>query len=526
MGNHEQGRAGECPEEAPPGANKKNDMKQQSNNHDAARDAGGTERRDMTGHTVEKIGGTSMSRANELIDTILVGDRTDDELYGRAFVVSAFGGITDKLLEHKKSGEPGVYALFAHADNEHGWMEALSEVGRAMRDINAGMFVEAGDRNAADDFVRERIEGARGCLIDLQRLCSYGHFQLVEHMQTIREMLSALGEAHSANNLALLLRRRGVNARLVDLTGWRDETQPDLDERISSAFDEVDISREMPIVTGYAQCRGGLMRDFDRGYSEVTFATIAALTGAREAIIHKEFHLSSADPKLVGAEAVRKIGRTNYDVADQLSNMGMEAIHPKAAKKLRQAGVPLRVANAFEPEDPGTLIDADLAGEPGVQMVTGLPVTTIELFEQDMVGVKGYDAGILEVLTRHKVRIVSKASNANSIVHHVDAPLKAIRRVERDLGERYPSARVTTRRAAIVAAIGRDLTGLKVMLNGLNALDGAGIGPISAQETGRGVDVQFVVRGEDKDAAVKALHGVFVETVEETNKKKPLAEAA
>ncbi|MFP3442481.1 hypothetical protein R0K18_32590, partial [Pantoea sp. SIMBA_133] len=83
-----------------------------------------------------------------------------------------------------------------------------------------------------------------------------------------------------------------------------------------------------------------------RGYSEVTFATIAALTGAREAIIHKEFHLSSADPRLVGPENVRKIGRTNYDVADQLSNMGMEAIHPKAAKKLRQAGVPLRVANA------------------------------------------------------------------------------------------------------------------------------------------------------------------------------------
>ncbi len=64
------------------------------------------------------------------------------------------------------------------------------------------------------------------------------------------------------------------------------------------------------------------MREFDRGYSEVTFSKLAALTGAREAIIHKEFHLSSCDPKLVGAEAVTKIGRTNFDVADQLANMG------------------------------------------------------------------------------------------------------------------------------------------------------------------------------------------------------------
>ncbi|EKF18822.1 aspartate kinase [Nitratireductor pacificus] len=466
-------------------------------------------------HTVEKIGGTSMSRARELIDTILIGRREGGALYGRVFVVSAFGGITDKLLEHKKSGVAGVYALFAQADNEHGWMEALSEVSRAMHAINGAMFDEAGDRNAADDFVRERIEGARGCLIDLQRLCSYGHFRLGEHMQTIRELLSALGEAHSANNLALLLRRHGVNARFVDLTGWRDETQPPLDERIERAFAEIDLTRELPIVTGYTQCREGLMREFDRGYSEVTFATIAALTGAREAIIHKEFHLSSADPRLVGVDAVRKIGRTNYDVADQLSNMGMEAIHPKAAKKLRQAGVPLRVANAFEPEDPGTLIDAEPATRPGVEMVTGLPVTTLELFEQDMVGVKGYDAAILDVLTRHRVRIVSKSSNANSIVHHLEATLKSVRRVERDLAERYPAARITARRAGMVSVIGRDLKGLGVMLEGLKALDETGVEPIAAQETGRGVDVQFLVRSEDLEKAVKALHRAFIEQGEE-----------
>ncbi|PHP65596.1 aspartate kinase [Zhengella mangrovi] len=473
-------------------------------------------------HTVEKIGGTSMSRLRELIGTILVGDRTEAGLYNRVFVVSAFGGITDKLLEHKRSGELGVYALFASADNHHGWMDALSGTSRAMLDINADLFDHAADRQAADEFVRERIEGARGCLIDLQRLCSYGHFQLSEHMQTTRELLAALGEAHSANNLAILLRRHGVNARLVDLTGWRDETQPDLHERIATAFADIDLACELPIVTGYAQCREGLMSEFDRGYSEVTFATIAAQTAAREAIIHKEFHLSSADPKLVGAGKVRKIGRTNYDVADQLSNMGMEAIHPKAAKTLRQAGVPLRVANAFEPEDPGTLIDADLAGEPGVQMITGLTVTSIELFEQDMVGVKGYDAAILEVLTRHRVRIVSKTSNANSIVHHVEATLKGVRRVERDLRERYPSARITARRAAIVSAIGRDLTGQDVMLRGLAALREAGITPIAAQETGRGVDVQFLLAEDDKEAAAKVLHGALVETGQES----PLQAAA
>ncbi|MCO6062790.1 aspartate kinase, partial [Pseudomonas sp. MOB-449] len=75
------------------------------------------------------------------------------------------------------------------------------------------------------------------------------------------------------------------------------------------------------------------------GYLDVTIAEQAAATGAREAIIHKEFHLSSADPNLVGVDKVVTIGRTNYDVADQLSNLGMEAIHPRAARTLRRAGI-------------------------------------------------------------------------------------------------------------------------------------------------------------------------------------------
>ena len=51
-------------------------------------------------HSVEKIGGTSMSRFAELMDTILIGDRSGEDLYQRIFVVSAYGGMTNLLLEH------------------------------------------------------------------------------------------------------------------------------------------------------------------------------------------------------------------------------------------------------------------------------------------------------------------------------------------------------------------------------------------------------------------------------------------
>lgn len=473
-------------------------------------------------HTVEKIGGTSMSRVDELLGSLLVGERKGEDLYHRVFVVSAFGGITDLLLEHKKSGRPGVYGLFANDDNDHGWLDALSGVAEAMGEAHKKVLSQPGDISMADEFVRERIEGARSCLFDLQRLCSFGHFRLSNHMLVIRELLSGLGEAHSAFVTTLLLQREGVNARFIDLSGWRDEAEVTLKERIAQGLDGVDFTSELPIVTGYAQCSEGLMREYDRGYSEVTFSNISAYTKADEAIIHKEFHLSSADPGLVGVENARKLGHTNFDVADQLANMGMEAIHPNAAKILRRAGVPLRVTNAFEPGDPGTIIDDAKAETPGVEIVTGLDVVALEIFEQDMVGVKGYDATVLEALNRHNVWIVSKTSNANTITHYVQASLKTAKRVIREVEEIYPQAEVNARSVALVAVIGRDLSGERVLCRGLEALNQAEIDVIAAQQTPRNVDAQFTVPRDKGDAAVKALHETFVSGKGKTR----LAEAA
>ncbi len=458
-------------------------------------------------HTVEKIGGTSMSRLNELCETLFMKQGKAE--YGRIFVVSAFGGITNLLLEHKKTGAPGVYARFANAEDDHGWLGALNETSAAMIAAHEAVLDHQGDIDQATAFVQERIEGARNCLIDLQRLCSYGHFRLDTHLLQIRELLSGLGEAHSALVAVLMLQRAGVNARLVDLSGWRGDADLSLEARIESGMEGIDPATEMPIVTGYAQCAEGLMREFDRGYSEVTFSQLAAQTGAREAIIHKEFHLSSADPKLVGEGNARKLGHTNYDVADQMANLGMEAIHPSAAKTLRQSGVPLRVTNCFEPEDPGTIIDDQPADKPAAEIVTGLDIIALELFEQDMVGVKGYDAAVLEILTRHNVRIVSKVTNANTVTHYLDASLKSMRRVEADLSARYPQAEINSEKLSLISVVGRDLSGLHVLARGMSAFAQDGILPRGATQGPRNVDTQFILRREDKDKAIALLHDEF-----------------
>ncbi|MAY31493.1 MAG: aspartate kinase [Rhodovulum sp.] len=471
-------------------------------------------------HTVEKIGGTSMSRLVELRDTLFL-NRDAETPYGHIFVVSAFGGITDLLLEHKKTGNPGVYALFRDGAEAGDWRAALNAVAATMIDTHSAILTDEGDIQRASTFVTDRVAGLRDCLDDFERLRAHGHFRLDDQFKLVREMLSGLGEAHSAFVASLYLGDAGLSTRFVDLSGWDNGPDLTLDQRIQAALSGVNPARELPIVTGYTKCRRGLMTEFDRGYSEVTFAKIAVHSAASEAIIHKEFHLSSADPKLVGTDAVHTIGHTNYDVADQLSNMGMEAIHPKAAKMLRQAGIPLRVTNAFDHGNPGTVIDDTPAPAPRVDMVTGLNVQALELFEPDMVGVKGYDAALLDILTRHDVRIVAKTSNANTITHYVDSTPERLARVEQDIVAQFPGANFSQSELAVVAVIGRDLGGLRVLTRGLVALETADVVPVAVQQTTRNVDAQFIVPRTDKDRAITALHETLVEQA-----RAPLRRAA
>ncbi len=467
-------------------------------------------------HTVEKIGGTSMNDYAAVRDNIVLHGGHEQRPYGRIFVVSAYGGITDMLLEHKRGGDPGVYALFAgKAEDVSGteWEAQLDRALSAMLAHNARLFGEGADRHDADRFITERMEGVRSCLQDLRRVCTYGHFQLAEHLTTLRELLASLGEVHSAYNMAALLRREGVAARFMDLTGWRDATLLPLDERLRMAFDDMDLENELPIVTGYCQCEEGMVRTFDRGYSEMTFARLAVVSNAREAIIHKEFHLSSADPRMVGTEKVVPIGRTNYDVADQLANLGMEAIHPRAAKGLRQMDIPLRVKNTFEPDHAGTLITREyVSTQPKVEIIAGRKgVMAIEVFDQDMMGANRYDGIIVKAIHQHRARIITKDLNANTITHFLDTGLGKIKRIIADLENEFPNAEFQARTVAIVSAIGSDMKISGMLSRTVRALADAGVDVLAIHQSMRQVDIQFVIDESDYETAIRSLHEGLIE---------------
>ncbi|MEA2013182.1 MAG: aspartate kinase [Verrucomicrobiota bacterium] len=467
----------------------------------------------MANHTVEKIGGTSMSSFEDILENIIFLNRSNENLYDRVFVVSAYSGITDMLLEHKKTDKPGVFGYFAEGNSK--WKRALLEVEEKVCEINAGLEGLGLNVKEANAFICKRINTTRTCLYDLMRLCSYGHFYIQDYLSPCREMLSSLGEVHSAYNSTEILKSKDVNAVFVDLSGWQDEKTMTIEEKIADSFIGIDIATQMPIVTGYTKCKNGIMSSFDRGYSEVTFSKLAVVTKAKEGIIHKEYHLSTGDPKLIGEDKVKIIGETNFDIADQLADMGMEAIHPKASKDMEMNKIPIRIKNTFEPENPGTLIDNDyMSPNCRVEMVAGRSdILAVEVMDPDMVAEPGYDYRILSSLNKYKISFIAKNTNANTITHYIAEGSRNLDEAVQDVRKNFPQATIRTVDVALIAATGSNMKVPGLLAKAAGALADAQVNILAFDQCMRQVNMQFIISRDDFSEALKVLHKAVVEDI-------------
>jgi aspartate kinase len=452
--------------------------------------------------TVEKIGGTSMSQFKDVLNNIVLGRRKSGEYYNRILVVSAYNNVTNWLLEHKKTKEPGIYAKFADGKD---YNASLAELLQKLIDINHQYADLKLDIKAADSFITTRIAQTKNYLNSLADVLATGYVNRTNILLAAREILASIGEAHSGFNSVNILNNNGVNATFVDLCGFNDPEYLTIDERIHKAFQGIDFSKTLCIATGFTKGTEGIMREFDRGYSEVTFSKIAVEVKADEAIIHKEYHLSSADPKIVGVDKSIPVGFTNYNVADQLADIGMEAIHPKASKPIEVAGINIRIKNTFEPEHPGTLISKNFVSkESKIEVVTGSDkVTAIEVHDPFMVGEVGFDLQIMEVLKKYSISYILKSSNANSITF-VIWESEVYPELVAELQNKY--YQVTVKNVALVCALGTNIAKPGILAKAATALYENKINVECISQSLSQVSIQFVINRGDYNKAILELN--------------------
>lgn len=452
--------------------------------------------------TVEKIGGTSMTALKDVLNNIILFKAREGVLYNRVFVVSAFSGVTDMLLENKKTGKPGVYHRIKKYQDFHRPLKILVS---GLKAINKKYEDLGLDIKLANTFLEERVCQARKYLENLANILSSGYVSKEDILQAAREILASIGETHSAYNLVQILHNKGIQAELIDLSGFDDHRAFTIDQRIRNAFRNVDFSNKICVVTGYAKGTEGIMREFDRGYSEVTFSKIAQILKPKEAIIHKEYHLSSADPAIVGKENCVPVGYTNYDITDQLADVGMEAIHPKASKPLENGNIDLRIKNTFEPAHPGTLITRNyISKHKHVELITGTDkLLIIDVYDPNMVGNVGSDLQIMNIFARQGISYTFKATSANSIstvIWEKDSSKKLIKELAAEF------TKVTVEPIAMVCLLGSNMDRPGLLAKSAAILAAEGINIKSAGFALRKVNIQFLVDRDHYQQAIISLN--------------------
>jgi aspartokinase/homoserine dehydrogenase 1 len=297
------------------------------------------------GLRVLKFGGSSLAGSErfERARSLIAEASRESPL---AVVVSALGDTTDDLLSAAARAEARDVA------GAHELVEAIAATGRASTTSAAPR-----TRQRLDEILEGELTSLRQ---QLDRIAAVGCASAV----ALDEVVSH-GELISARLLAESLRGDDVDARFVDSRDWTVTDDSFGQARVdrSAARERVASLRPgwgsaLTVHTGFlGRTPAGRTTTLGRNGSDYTAALLAQFLGAAELVRWTDVSgIMTADPRLV--HEAYPVRRLSYDEALELANLGAKVLHPRTVGPLVEAGIPLRIRNSLQPQDPGTLIDA------------------------------------------------------------------------------------------------------------------------------------------------------------------------
>ncbi|MFP3948991.1 MAG: aspartate kinase, partial [Longimicrobiales bacterium] len=237
---------------------------------------------------VFKFGGTSVLDADRIFKVVELVSPAVREGISPIVVVSAFGGVTDRLLEMAELATAG----------DPGWEEALKEIEERHR---------ATLDRLAEDHVRDELDARiSGAVEELEKL-GRGISLVGECSRRIGDRLLSFGERLSAPLVAAAFRTRGVDADAVDAReivvtddnfGAARVLREETEERARKRLGKPGPVR---VVTGFLGATvDGETTTLGRGGSDYTATLLgAALKVDRVEIWTDVDGIMSADPRIV-----------------------------------------------------------------------------------------------------------------------------------------------------------------------------------------------------------------------------------
>jgi aspartate kinase len=221
----------------------------------------------------------------------------------------------------------------------------------------------------------------------------------------------------------------------------------------------------------------------------------------------------TADPRLV--PAAKRIPQMSYDEAAELAAFGAKILHPRTVEPVASKHIPIHVREIHAPDSPGTVIE-DYEAAPTCfirSVATRGGINILKFIGPGMGYTPGVAAGVFDVLRREHVNVINMAASEASFALIIDG--KDARRAQTAL---QPSKGgviqdiVTEPKMSLVAVVGKglgDRVGSASRI--LGAVSDAGINIHMISLGASNIAINFVVREQDGERALKAIHKTFLE---------------
>lgn len=451
---------------------------------------------------VLKFGGTSVGSVDSILNVKKIVEACNEPVI---VVVSALGGITDKLIQTSQmavSGDPAYLTSFEEIVTRHHQMiEALIENAEKRTELLARV----------DELLNELKSIYHGVYLirDLSEKTSAAIVSYGERMSSqIAAVLIKNAKWFDSRNFIMTEKKEHRNLLDAELTN----------ELVCQTFS---VLQQVSLVPGFISCdkNTGETTNLGRGGSDYTAAIIAAALDAEVLEIWTDVDgFMTADPKVISAAYT--IDELSYVEAMELCNFGAKVVYPPTIYPVCLKNIPILIKNTFRPEAKGTIIRGNISHSKraikGISSIKGTSLITVAGLS--MVGVIGVNRRIFTTLANAGISVflVSQASSENSTSIGVrDADAKtACEVLDNEFAEEIAAGSMFKMSVesdlATVAVVGENMKhtpGIAGKLFG--TLGRSGISVIACAQGASETNISFVVEAKSLRKTLNVLHDSF-----------------
>ena len=420
-------------------------------------------------------------------------------------VVSALGGITDKLLSTAQ--------LALHGNEE--WKEEF----QSMMERHHKMI----DTIITNTKHREELFNKVDALFEQLRSIYFGVFLIHDLSEKTQNAIVSYGERLSSHIVATLVKgAKWFDAREFIKT-TRKSKKTLLDSELTNRLVRKTFSdlQRISLVPGFISKDSATdeITNLGRGGSDYTAAIIAAALDAEILEIWTDVDgFMTADPRVI--KSAYTINELSYIEAMELCNFGAKVIYPPTIYPVCVKNIPIKVKNTFNPDGKGTIIKAKIENDSkpikGISSINNTAVITVTGLS--MVGVIGVNRRIFTALADNGISVfmVSQTSSENSTsigVRDEDATA-AVEVLDNEFAKEIQTGAMFPMHAecglATIAVVGENMKhtpGIAGKLYG--ALGRSGISIIASAQGAPQTNISLIIKSEFLRKALNVVHESF-----------------